>query len=243
MRVIDVPVIVLTSDQYLWALRGFSLLFNRYWGEHQPVQVFGFRAPDFELPSNFSFRSIAPINYPKRRWSEGLFRALSILGSRYALLMLEDYWLRAPVDIDVIDASYVAIETRSDILRVDLSADRVSKAHQNYAAGRRSDSSKFKIIRSSNKAPYLMSFQAAIWDVSLLQQALRPEESPWEAEVNGSKRLYAKPSPLILGTDAHPLKYTPVLRHHRPGINLKGFDRDVVMALEQAGALEEWIPV
>ena len=32
-------VFVTTSDRYLWALRPFAHLFNRYWSELQPVVV------------------------------------------------------------------------------------------------------------------------------------------------------------------------------------------------------------
>ena len=46
-------------DDNLWTLKIYSFLFEKFWGNEQEVVVMGFEKPDFELPQNFEFVSLA----------------------------------------------------------------------------------------------------------------------------------------------------------------------------------------
>ena len=104
----NIPLFVITSDKYLGALKGFSYLFNKYWGRDQGVIVAGFQAPDFLLPDNFHFHSLGDMaDYPVGKWSNALIKLLHDYSKVEVFgLMLEDYWISRPVDRNAISILY-----------------------------------------------------------------------------------------------------------------------------------------
>ena len=96
-------IFVLTSDNYLPALRPFAYLFNKYWHKDQPVTVAGFKQPDFDLPSNFTFHSLGNMaDYPVGKWSNALIKLLHDFDDEVFTLFLEDYWLTRPVNVQAV---------------------------------------------------------------------------------------------------------------------------------------------
>ena len=194
-------VIVMTSDKYLWCLRPFAYLFNTYWSSLQEVSVFGFSQPNFPLPSNFSFSSVAHENYPANRWSDSLIYALNAVPDEVVTLMLEDYWLIRTVDHSGIVTLANYMEEHPDIVRLDLTADRLygHMMRDVEAYGH------YDIIECANDAPYQMSLQAAIWRKRLLLNLLTFGKSAWEVEVQ---------TPMVnipyrvVGTRQWPIRYS-----------------------------------
>jgi hypothetical protein len=195
----DVRVIVLTSDRYQWALRPFAYLFNIYWSSLQPVTVAGFASPPFPLPTNFAFHQIHPQNYPAERWSDALILLLRALPDSHLILLLEDYWLTRTADVRGIATLADYARARPDVLRIDLTADRL------YAGGMLDLEAygSYDLIETPADTPYQMSLQAAIWRREHLLSLLVPGRSAWETEI------YTAPPPAlrVLGTRQWPLRY------------------------------------
>lgn len=204
----DPRVFVFTNDRHLWLLRPFAYLFGVFWPE-QYVTVVGYNEPAFDLPSTFTFISLGP-QLPVERWSDGIRIFLENHAPDRFIMMLEDYWLRKPVDRDLVAMLFGYMEDKPEVLRIDLSADRHSKRHREVEIVEGA-----AIIETVPPAKYQMSFQAAIWDRVQMHDALIPGESPWQAELNGTKRLNRRPDVRVLGTDRRPLNYQPVYRGKR----------------------------
>ena len=231
-------VCVLASDNYLWALRPFSFLFNTFWDDHEIVRIFGFRKPDFRLPVNFHFISIKEDQYNHNRWANGLLDMVKILKDqhiRHFILMLEDYWLYEFADSKKIGHLVRYMQSNPDVLRMDLSNERNSKRHvkeiDHYA--------NMDIIEAPPRTSYMMSFQAGIWNINLMQQVIFPDESPWDAEIDGTKRLWDQPSMRVLGTRQWLLKYTPAVRRHKEGINLDRIPNSLTHVMKKRGWLDD----
>jgi len=206
----NIPVIVLTNDNHLWCLRPFFYCFRQFWGQGQIVDVYGFSPPRQKYPE-MHFHSLDTYNYPREKWTNGLIQMLQILEADWFILMLEDFWLIEPVDLECIGAmiDYVSTIGRGKkILRIDLTADRSSRRQarpfDKYHG--------FQIIQTPPKTPYQMSYQAALWNADALLDVLMPNESAWQSEVDGSRRIARRDDILILGTEHHPLKYIPGYR-------------------------------
>lgn len=212
---ISVPVVVLTNDNHLWCLRPFMHQFRKYWPD-QEVTVYGFAKPEFTLLPTFSFVSIGR-QMPAIQWSNALMSVLQRIGNDFFVLMLEDYWLTDRVDEECVEAAVAFTKERIGVLRVDLTADRVSFQHQDAGTYRG-----YEMVRSNAHAAYLMSFQAGVWDRNMLRQALVPNESPWDTEIQGTIRIRYKKWG-IYGTRHHPIKYQPCVR--RQGISMKFFNK------------------
>lgn len=194
-----IRVFVLTSDKYLWALRPFAYLFNIYWSELQPVVVGGFSRPDFKLPQNFKFHSIAPTNYPSDKWSDALIEFLRVYDDTHFVLLLEDYWLCRTVDVRGVAACHDYVINRPDVLRIDLTADRL------YAGGMFDADywGNYDIIETPTSTPYQMSTQAGIWNRARMLELLVRGKSAWEVEI----QTQVPPNMRVLGTRQCPVRY------------------------------------
>jgi len=205
-------VFVITCDKYMWALRGFAYQFQKYWSTLQPVVVAGYSKPDFDLPGNFSFHSISPVDYPKERWSSGLIEFLQTVDDEHFILMLEDYWLCRMVNHQAIGTLHELCTLQPQILRMDLTDDR------QYAGDMRDFGympyyGHNDIIWTPPTSPYQMSLQVAIWNRKLLLGILAPEQSAWDVEIGKtSHTLHDRVDLWVLGTRQRPVRYANVFK-------------------------------
>lgn len=214
-----IPVYLLTNNNHLWLLPGFTYLWNRYC--NQPVTVFGYDAPN-NLPDNFTFHSLGQ-QLPASQWSNGLLRLLDN-AEKYFILTLEDYWLYESVDMYKITTLSRLIN--DNVLRVDLSGNRASYKQAIEIMP--------NMVETFGGTPYQMSFQAAIWHRDNLRKVLKKGENPWQAEINGSKRVR---NLRVLGTDKALLKYQPVWRSQQKRWQLDKIKTDDLEYMRDQGWL------
>lgn len=208
----DIPIVVVTSDHYLHALRPFAWLFNKYWSEDQQVEVIGFAKPDFPLPDNFCFTSLGDMrDFPVSKWSNAVIKfLLSAPEYEHLILMLEDYWVTRPVNRQAVRMLHDYARQFLNVLKIDLVADRL------YAAGMTDydNCGYLDLVLSDHKSPYHMSLMTGIWNRELLLRFLIPNESPWEVEISGTPRVAAAGTDvLVLGTRQWPVRH--ILAHRR----------------------------
>lgn len=228
-----IKVVVTTSDRYLGSLRPFAHLFNQYWSDTQPVEVFGFAAPPFGLPGNFTFTSLGSMeDYPFERWGAAFIEVMNRMDDEHFILMLEDYWLIRDVDQEAIQILWHYCEQFQDVIRMDLTTDRLYAGHAdiNYDFVGRLD-----LVKSMPGSPYHMSLMSAIWNKRLLQQLVIPDESPHGLELQGSLRLGHMQNMRVLGTRQAPLRYTLGYRNQDASTanvgELRKHDRDFLMEM------------
>ena len=146
-----------------WALKPFSQLYNKYWGSH--IDVMCYSKPDFRLPPNFNIVSVDDTDFPAEHWANGMLLYLKNIPDDTVIILLEDYWLIRPVDLEgvVVLNKLVA----SNVLRVDLTSDRL------YAREVRNVGciGHYDIVEAPN-SQYQMSLQAGIWNRELLIEVL-----------------------------------------------------------------------
>ena len=224
------PIVnVYTNDKSLWLLDGFQYLFKKYWSHNRPVRVVGYTPPkNGTLKDMFSFYSIDKRNYPASEWSTGVLRSLDKFienDEEFFIFMLEDYWLMEDVNTDVVGKLCEFMDTMPrDILRIDLTSDRCQ--HKRFSSSY-ADLGDCKVIRTTADSPYQMSFQAAIWNIRLMREILKPYENPWQSEINGSKRLAAAGDKyVVLGTTSPPLRYKPVYRSQRGTMDISKLSKE-----------------
>lgn len=206
-------VYVMTSDKYIKAVRTFAWLFNKHWSPEQRVQVVGFAEPDFDLPDNFSFKSLGPMKkYPWGKWSNSLLDMMADMsGDEVFCLMLEDYWITRKVDVEAIDLLYNHMLEDTSVLKMCLTGDRLyARDMSDYGALGRLD-----LIKSHYDSPYHMSLMTGLWRRSLMEKVVIRNESPHDVEIRGTSRLAeAKDSIKVLGTRQWPLRH---ILGHRGG--------------------------
>jgi hypothetical protein len=198
--------VVFTSDSHSWLLRGFF----HQWEKHASqgtrasnvleLEVAGYTQPA-EMPSGVPFFSIgAMADYPVQRWSDGVIRYLEQLEDELVVFLLEDYWLIRPVNHQAIQIAHAFMLEQKSVARFDLTTDRM------YAKGARYAGPYGAIDIVAAKGEYSLSFQASIYRRKMLLELLRPGETPWEAEINGTGRLNHSPYGVV-GCYQWPINY------------------------------------
>lgn len=207
---IIVDTLVLVSDPYLWALRPFIHLWERY-AASSPLMIAGFSPPDFRLPEWARFSSLGRFeDYPANRWSNAFREALQMewVGDQF-ILLLEDFWVTRPVNVPAVNHLVDLARLHPDILRIDLTTDRLNATTTEggpaaYDIGHYHG---LDIIESKKNSPYLMSTMGGIWNRAALLDLLVPGETPWEFEIQGTTRAIESPY-RVLGTRQFPLRHT-----------------------------------
>jgi hypothetical protein len=135
-------------------------------------------------------------------WSETLARGLEKIANRYVLLILDDFFLTAPVDT-------------ARVLRMQAAMAAKGAVYLRLAPNPAADApcADMPEIGTINKgAPYRTSLQMAFWDRRLLLDLLRREESAWDFEIKGSLRSDALDEPFLGVCSDFAVPYRHVLR-------------------------------
>jgi len=238
----------MTSDKFLWALRPFIYLFQQFWGPEQEVLVAGYTPPDYVLPDNFEFYSIAQPEYPVDDWSKGLLKVLRHkVTDDIFILLLEDYWLCRQVDTVGIGLLADLVRDTPEILRMDLTTDRM----YNGAAKDVGYCGHFDLVETDPESEYQMSLQAGIWRRQHMLNLFRMEDgswrdelSPWEVELHISPTLVewerAGTTFRVLGTQQCPVRYINAFRKGDPGkvLNADKLPGDIRAEMAEKGWLK-----
>lgn len=207
----ELPIVCLTCNAQRHLVPVFAKLLNLYWRPNPEVLVVG-DLPPTGLPDNFRFHSIG--HYPVEMWSNTVIALTHLLKHPIFLLMLEDYWLKAPVDAAAVDGLHDLILRMPNVLRIDLSGDRSKfQPFETFHNGDPLDG--FELVLSKREARYRLSMMAGLWRSDHLRRYLVPGETPWATEIHGSPRASADPSTIVLGTRPAVLDYEVAYRRNR----------------------------
>jgi len=113
-------------------------------------------------------------------WSSSFLKAVEKAGTKYLLILIEDYFLLKPPDQAFLkpalgfmkekEASYLRLFPRPG-------ADNIIGEINGCKLG--------EVLKQSD---YRVSLQAAIWEADYIKKLVKPGESAWEFEVEGSRR-------------------------------------------------------
>lgn len=204
------PIYVTTSDPYIWALRPYAYLLNKYWSPNPQVIVGGFTPPPFRLPPNFHFHSIGKFeDYPIEKWSDALIKMMSELPHEVFVLMLEDYWITRPVDDGAVSMLVDYMDQFRYVVRMDLTRDRELSGSATFYG----KCGHLDLVISNPDSQYHMSLMTALWRKEHLLRVLVPGETPWDIEIGGTPRLRLfKDEIIVLGTKNEPVRHTLAFR-------------------------------
>lgn len=158
----------------LW--RPFVELFRRFWPDCPYPLYLGANAATYPDPS------VRMVFAPQEGgWSSRVRGHVEQIPARHVLLILEDCLLRAPV---------VTADVERCVNAMDVLAARMIRLVPNPKPDVRLTGVPWMGALSEG-APYRASTMASIWRRETLLELLRPGESIWEFEVNGSVRSTA----------------------------------------------------
>ncbi len=194
----DVSAVVASYDGSSDIWPGFFALMSRFWPDlPYPLHLISNHLP-------FSDRRVTVLRVgDDLSWSQTVARGLERVSSRYVLLILDDFFLTAPVDT-------------ARVLRLHAAMVAKGAAYLRLVPNPAADTpcADMPEIGAIGKgAPYRTSLQMAFWDRSALLGLLRSEESAWDFEIKGSRRSDAMTEPFLGMRDGFAaIPYRHVLR-------------------------------
>lgn len=172
-------IVCLTSNDYINCLEPFAYYWNKFAGDRRQVTVAHYDVAPTHLPDNFEMIEIG--KQADYSWSSGLRKALEVVNDEVVLLLLEDYFMCAPVDWGRIDElEFWMQHAWLTVGKVDLTGDRLKTPHTVVSAD---------LVRSNLDAPFQASLQAALWQSELLRLLLNASENAWQFEKHATNRL------------------------------------------------------
>ena len=175
----DFAVLVVSCDRYEDMWNPFFAFFNKFWNDC-PFKVY--------LTSNTKKINIEGITVLDTGfvsdWSSELADALDKIPEKNIILFLEDYFIKERVDNSVLNEylNYF-VESQSAYMKLGCFSSKYNELWPYKVAD---DFNKVGIIDKSAK--YLICLQLTLWDKSFLRSILKKGESPWQFEIEGSKR-------------------------------------------------------
>lgn len=176
----DVAFVLSSCDKCCDLWDPFFMLVKRHWSD------FDYRVylcTDSKQFSSEGFDVSCPLRMRAgSTWSENLMALLEQLDEEYVLLMLDDFWLKADVDVN-------RLHRYEQMMQEDRDIGFICLVHQLEPSVENSISSDYPdLIEYGSQTPYRVTTQAGLWRRDYLQSLLRRHESAWWFEMFGSKR-------------------------------------------------------
>ena len=185
----EISVLIPTTDHYSDAWEGLDLSWEILSGLDLDIFVVSDNEKFKHNYKNFIPLSINKPDYTKYDFSNKIIYALDKIKTKYVLLMCDDMWPERsikdimPKFIDFMD------NEQADCLRIH---ENLHWWEYNFESTNRFIEGE-RILKMKQDSVWLLTHNAAIWDVEYLKSIMVPNEDPWNNEVLGTKRASLKP--------------------------------------------------
>ncbi len=162
-------ILVCTCDSYEDLWYPFFYLLDFYWPNLDCKIILNTETKSYSYKNlKIESYSFGPDLYGQR-----LLNHIKEVETPYLLLLLDDFFLRRPVDTEQLSKMIDFMDSDSEIAAMYCQESK-------YVEEKDSFSSFFRMNRYS---PYKLNMQAAIWRISSLLNYWRPKDNPWIWEV------------------------------------------------------------
>ena len=173
----NITVLVSTCDKYSVLWEDFEYFFKKNWHLKCDVILVS------ETINNKSFKTITP---GSNSWGLRNLKALEEVNTELVFWILDDYFLCDPFTIDNLKR-YIEDFLKLGMDRLQISPKGFKKQVYSFDFPNKDLSPKFSYKKIKSDSEYSISMQPSIWRKSYIMEVLKPEYSPWQFEVEGSK--------------------------------------------------------
>lgn len=193
---VNCSVLIPSCDKYSDLWRPFFTMFWRNWPDC-PYRVYlGSNYQAFEHPK---VKNI--LVGPDKDWTSGVRKMVQALETEYVLMMLEDFFIRKPVDSKRITFSLNALKRlNGHRLRLDPPERRPILPMEEFP----------DLVKLMKGTPYRVNLQPTIWRVESLLSIMCDGESAAEFEVKASERSNKDPDGYYCLRNERPIEW----KHH-----------------------------
>ena len=173
-------ITITTSDDYHHLLPITCYLFNKYWSDRQIVEIVGYKEPEYDLPSNFIFKSLGVQSGNKKDFSNDL-RTYFEQQDQFFIWLFDDTFLKDNVNFESFEI-LKRFTKNKDCGRINLSGESVKQKHSKMC-----EVGPYNIFENTQDSEYRLSTQPSIWNRDFLLKYLTKDLNPWEFETQYSK--------------------------------------------------------
>lgn len=182
-------IIYCTCDNYESLWNNFFLLWNKYWPNCKNKIILNTETKSID----FKGLNICRPKFDNTNctWSQRLINSLNSIETEYALLVLDDFYIKSPINLEKLEDCIKRMEKNKNIKLFTFG----------WQPGPNIDEDKtYDFEKRGRFTRYRINAQIGLWRVSYLKKILKSFENPWQFEINGSFRSS------IIGGDIYSLK-------------------------------------
>lgn len=182
MSIKDQLTIVVTScDTYEDTWYPFFKLLDHFWSNCDLRIILNTESKEFSY-GNLNIECFRKYRDNAVPYGERMIAHLKEVRTPYTLIIMDDFFLREPVDLDELSRVISYMNQDSDIVRFSFWAEEDSKfceidKYEKYGMLKQYEDYKF-------------NFQVAVWRTDYLLASWKPHESPWDWELYGNYRSF-----------------------------------------------------
>jgi hypothetical protein len=175
----ELKIIIPTCDKYLHLVEGLIYTINKYWDNHGEVIILGYTTPNYNLPKNMKFISMGEDRGAKL-WSNDLIEFFKTFEEDYFINLIDDTLIIRPVDNNRINNLFEYMTSNESVNKIFLTGSLVEPS-------RSFDYGKLDLLEVKQESDYRTSVQFSIIKTSFFKKYLKPNQTPWEYELQNSK--------------------------------------------------------
>lgn len=175
----DLALVLMTCDKYMYLVEMWYYFYLKYVNLDIPIYVVN-ETKDLTIQGKW-IRQIK-INEPDiNKWTYRVRQAIHKVPEDNIFLCLEDVFFNKPLTTLIQDLYFFFKLVDADSVRLStVPSKRVTYAETQY----------INFNRISQRSWYTISYEPNIWKKAHLMRCIPVNESPWDSELEGSKRLH-----------------------------------------------------
>lgn len=225
-------VIITTSDRYHHLLPIFFFLFEKYWlkesSEIINFELVGYKKPDKKYYDESYYGAFVSLGEQGdiNEWSTDL-RKYFEKQEDWFIYMMEDSFIKGPVDLNQINKFKSYPKLFSNIGRINLSKETIKQKHFKVEGSE-------NLFENTQDANYRLSTQPSIWNKEFLLKYMTPGLTPWQFEKQESINDGWK----ILGLDRAVVPHNEgVTKKDIFKYDLNGINEDTINEMKKLGII------
>ena len=159
----DLTIVVCSCDSYEDTWEPFRHCIEKYWRGHPEIIY------KTETKDNPYYRTVRT-NYPIEQWTRGVREALDYVETSKVLLMMDDCFIRRPVDEERLEDALHLLQGNVANVNLERSWDP-EDTHYHTGIKRRHHGSQFEV-----------SIMCGLWQKECLYNVMSIDGSPWDVE-------------------------------------------------------------
>ena len=164
-----VTILVCTCDSYEDLWHPFFKLLDEYWPDNNCRIILNTET------KSYSYNNLDIVSYSvgKSPYGERMIRNLEKIKTPFTLLLLDDFFLRRPINSIVLHEMVNEMEKDKDIAA--LYCDKNDYTNDNTICN--------VFYQIKQRAPYKLNMQAGLWRTATLRKYWNPKDNPWIWEI------------------------------------------------------------